>query len=121
MTRILIAEDECDLRKRLSMLLLEEGFETIEASDGAEALRLIENEGQLDLILTDINMPYFSGFEVAEHARAKTPLIPILFMTGDLHLVTGHYIEAPFNCLSKPLKLKAVIDGIQHLLIDLPL
>lgn len=57
MGRVLIAEDERDLREELSTVLTARGLEVLEASDRAEALRLIQECECLDQVLTGINMP----------------------------------------------------------------
>ncbi|MEE9543388.1 MAG: response regulator [Thermodesulfobacteriota bacterium] len=105
--KILIADDETSIREVLSELLSTEGFLVETASDGAEALKLIEKE-TFDLVITDIRMPNMSGPElydtvVKEHSYLKDKVI---VLTGDILgeeakdfiLKSGClYILKPFN------------------------
>ncbi len=80
--RILIVDDERLLRRSVSRMLAESGFEVLEAGDGAEALRVIEGAEPLDVVLTDIVMPTMTGIELAERIAAAHPAVPVVFMTG---------------------------------------
>lgn len=83
MARILIAEDEDTLRNLVARALLQEGHEVLSAADGAEALDLItRDEGQFDLLLTDIRMPLMDGIALALSAARDYPQLVILLMTA---------------------------------------
>ena len=116
MTCILLAEDELELRRSFADLLELEGFDVLEAEDGAEALTHIARSEDIDLLITDINMLRFSGIEVAEHARLKFPSIPLLFMTSDIDLIKSHFIASPFICLSKPSSCATLLKAVRDLL-----
>jgi DNA-binding response OmpR family regulator len=58
------------------------GCEVIEAADGPEGLRLIGQRRALDLLVTDVGLPGLSGRQLADAARAATPALPVLFITG---------------------------------------
>ena len=68
MAKILIVEDEAGLRQGLEINLRLENYETAQAADGEEAIRLFHSE-QPDLILLDLMLPKRSGFEVLDHIR----------------------------------------------------
>lgn len=115
MTCVLLAEDDFELRMSFLDLLDVWGFEVLEAEDGAEALTYIEKIDHLSLLMTDINMPKFTGLEVAENARIKFPAVPILFVTGHERLVEECFIEKPFICLSKPCRSGSLFKAIREL------
>jgi CheY-like chemotaxis protein len=81
--RILIAEDEDTLRNLVVRALLQERHEVLSAADGAEALDLMtRDEGQFDLLLTDIRMPLMDGIALALSAAHDYPELVILLMTA---------------------------------------
>jgi len=83
MARILIAEDEEAVRTLCVRALSGDGYEVLSAADGAEALDLIEHEdGRIDLLVTDIQMPVMDGIALALAAARDHPDLTILLMTG---------------------------------------
>jgi DNA-binding response OmpR family regulator len=80
MTKILIVEDEAGLRQGLEINLRLETFETVQAGDGDEAIRLFHAEHP-DLVLLDLMLPKKSGFEVLDHIR-KVSKIPVILLTA---------------------------------------
>lgn len=83
MARILLAEDEDSLRELVARALKQDGHEVVANSDGAAALdALVRDEGQFDLLLTDIKMPMMDGIALALAASRDYPALPILLMTG---------------------------------------
>jgi two-component system, cell cycle response regulator CpdR len=81
--RILLAEDEDVLRSLISRALLQEGHEVVEAADGAEALdKLTRDQGQFELLLTDIRMPVMDGIALALSAARDHPDLTVLLMTA---------------------------------------
>src|SRR5207302_116877 len=80
MTKILIVEDEAGLRQGLEINLRLENYETSQASDGEEAIRLFHAD-QPDLILLDLMLPKKSGFEVLDHIR-KYSQVPVILLTA---------------------------------------
>jgi two-component system chemotaxis response regulator CheY len=84
MNSILAVDDSVSLRKLLSATLRHHGFEVIEAENGKDALKKLENNA-VDMIITDINMPVMNGFELAEAVRQQKDLahLPILALTTE--------------------------------------
>lgn len=81
--RILIVEDEFLIRLTLAEALSDEGFDVVEAETADEALRLFRNDSGIALLLTDIQLPgTMDGVELARQARAQSPLLPVIYMTG---------------------------------------
>ena len=107
MFRLLIADDEKDERDVIQFLLNKYGFkfDILQASNGKEAVNLLTEE-PVDILITDIKMPFLNGTEVAAKARSINPNIEILFFSGyddfeyvktalSLHAV--NYILKPVN------------------------
>jgi CheY-like chemotaxis protein len=80
--RILVVEDDADLRSALEMLLIDDGFEVVSAEHGGVALRVLERV-QPDAILLDLNMPVMDGETFAHQLRAQYGAeIPIVIYTA---------------------------------------
>ncbi len=79
--RILLVEDEDNLAVSLEYNLNQQGYQVIRAGDGRIALDFIQNS-DFDLIILDIMLPYYNGFELAEMIRSKSPQMPILMLTA---------------------------------------
>jgi CheY-like chemotaxis protein len=82
--RILLVEDERIVREMVKLLLSQDGFTVVEANNGAEALGLFV-QGQFDLVMTDFEMPFVKGNELALKIRQLAPRQPIVMMTGYRH------------------------------------
>jgi len=79
--KILIADDDSILRNELADLLREDGHDVVGASDGGEALRLVERES-FDAALLDLKMPKASGLEVLHRLRVARPGTAVVVITG---------------------------------------
>ncbi len=107
MKKILVAEDEQDLRENIVSLLEIKDFEIISATDGLDALKKIETTIP-DLIISDIMMPYLDGYELLRRTKEniKTKFVPFLFLTAKsdlssirqgMGLGADDYITKPFS------------------------
>ncbi len=83
--KILIIDDSAAIRQSISFILHQEGYETIEAQDGLEALNMLASLESLDLIITDVNMPNLDGIGFIRKARelAAFKFTPILVLTTE--------------------------------------
>ncbi|KJS32278.1 MAG: Fis family transcriptional regulator [Desulfatitalea sp. BRH_c12] len=81
MDTILIVDDEKNYPLILSAVLQEEGFETLTANSGHEALAVLENS-DVDLVLTDMKMPKMDGIELLQRIKAVNPELPVIMMTA---------------------------------------
>ena len=113
-SRVLLAEDDFDLRTLLSAKLQDAGFDVVEASDGGDLLeRLIDGFSQedgaapFDLVLADINMPHFNALDVLVGARRCLATIPVVLMTafGDAHTREQAHRLGATAVLDKPFRL----------------
>jgi len=116
MTKILIVEDEAGLRQGLEINLRLENYETVQAADGDEAIRIFHDE-QPDLVLLDLMLPKKSGFEVLDHIRkvSKAPVILLTARGQETDKVRGlrggadDYVTKPFGLQELFARIDAVI------------
>ena len=82
--RVLIADDDPSIRRMLAVSLREDGYQTVDACDGREALEAMR-AGQADLVLLDLMMPKVSGWEVLTERAAAPELgkIPVIVITAE--------------------------------------
>ena len=120
MARILIADDEESMRQLVARAIAMDGHETVTAQDGAEALEiLVRNNGQFDLLLTDIKMPVMDGIALALAAARDDPDLTILLMTGYAdQRERAHGLDALIHdVIAKPFSLgtmrRAVSDALR--------
>lgn len=79
---ILLVEDEPAIRGLFALSLRKEGYYVIEASNGAEALAVVEQSGRVDLVVTDVVMPIMNGTELAARLRETYPNLCFIFVSG---------------------------------------
>ncbi len=79
--RIMVVDDDASIRRTLNQILSKEGFEVIQACDGAEAVRIWRERGG-DLVITDLHMPRKDGFETIVELLSHSPGIRIIAMSG---------------------------------------
>lgn len=82
MHTILVVDDDKDLRSIVKGVLLFEGFQVLEATNGFEALECLKNE-KPDLVILDLNMPEMNGIEAIVEINAINPSVPIIILTGE--------------------------------------
>ena len=104
--KILVADDEAQIRDLLHLYLEKDGYEVLEASDGMEVLRLIQSE-EIDLLILDIMMPGMDGYRVLHHIRENSN-IPVIILSArsedadkilGLDLGADDYMTKPFQPL----------------------
>jgi CheY-like chemotaxis protein len=118
MARILLAEDEEPLRAMLVRAFASEHTVTA-ASDGAEALdKLVEANGEFDLLLTDIRMPMMDGIALALSAARDFPKLTILMMTGYAdQRERAHGLDALIHdVIAKPFSLAQIRGAVNEAL-----
>ncbi|MEO8199801.1 MAG: response regulator [Gemmatimonadota bacterium] len=116
---ILIAEDENAVRALAAKALRRQGYTVLEAARGAEAMALAEEHSKIDLLLTDVVMPEYSGSELARQLLKLRPAIRVLFMSGYTDEAVIHHgvLTSNFAFLQKPFtpdilarKVRVVLD-----------
>ncbi len=103
---ILVADDSPTIRKFVSISLKVKGFEIIQVSDGMEALEILPTE-QIDLVITDLNMPNIDGFELIRTIRSNEDYkeIPIIILSS---LSSSEEIEKGIQCGANAYLVKTV-------------
>jgi len=114
--KILVADDDRDLRELVGFALTQAGFLAVKAADGPGAVRLFDAEAP-DAVVLDINMPGASGFQVCEAIRARSS-VPIMILTvrseeedlvRALELGADDYLTKPFSPKTLLARLKALL------------
>lgn len=117
--RLLLVEDNDELRELLRSFLENQGYEVLCAKDGKEALRIFENlQRPVDLILTDLVMPYMSGKELVEQARKYQSEVKVLYMSGyvDQKVLDEATQAEGFRFIQKPFGLDVLLKKIRAIL-----
>ena len=117
---VLLAEDETFVRDLAARTLREAGYEVLEAANGLEALRRVDQhrEREIQLLITDVVMPRMSGRELAAAMRSLSPDIKVLFISGyATEAITQHgRLEPGTNFLSKPFTRIAFAHKVREIL-----
>ena len=125
--RVLVVDDEAQVRKPISIMLTKDGYEVIEAADGEEAIRLLnsgDNALMVDTILCDIRMPKINGDEAILYFRSQYPTVPVVVITGypDVELAVSLMRQGIRDYLVKPVSREELLSVIrtsvdQHVLM----
>lgn len=117
MHRILLAEDDEDMRKFLVKALQNAGYDVVSFSNGVDAYGRLKEE-PFTLLLTDIVMPEMDGIELARRAADLDPDLKIMFITGFAAVALNPDNQAPKDAkvLSKPFHLRDLVAEIERLL-----
>lgn len=116
--KILIVDDELKMRILIRDFLRKEGFETIEASNGNDALNLFLEDKEIDLIILDVMMPQMDGWEVCKKIRNYSNSIPILMLTAkstNEDIIKGFQLGSD-DYLTKPFHIQILIERVKALL-----
>jgi two-component system cell cycle response regulator CpdR len=117
MTRILLAEDDHDMRRFLVKALERAGYEVVDFDNGASAWDRLREE-PFNLLLTDIVMPEMDGIELARRATEVDPDLKVMFITGFAAVALNPDSQAPKNAkiLSKPFHLRDLVNEVERML-----
>lgn len=112
MSKILVVDDESNMRFLLRMVFETEGFEVVEAHHGAAALERVK-EDQPDLIVTDLMMPVMNGRDLVHQLRddPETSVIPVVVISASRNVEVAGADAA----LRKPFDLDALLDTVRSL------
>lgn len=113
---ILVVDDETAVRRFASRVLLKEGYEVTEASDGAEALELVEAQGgSFAVVVSDIVMPRVNGVELLQALTVSHPGLPVILMSGYATSALSELgIAAPCGIIPKPFPAERLLAEVQR-------
>jgi len=119
--RILVADDDPQMRRLIKSVLQREGFEVVEAVDGLDALEAVERS-RVDLVILDLEMPRLDGLGVLEELRAqmRTASLPVIVLTAQhgeseekaLDLGAQDYLTKPVQTRSLVARVRAVLKRV---------
>jgi two-component system nitrogen regulation response regulator NtrX len=115
--RILVIDDEAEIRRSVRMILEYEGYDVMEASSGPEGVALAEKESP-DLVFLDVKMPGMDGLEALQRIKAASDSLPVVIISG--HGTVSTAVEATkagaFDFIEKPLASERVLLTIRNAL-----
>jgi PAS domain S-box-containing protein len=116
---VLVVDDEPVVRMLIRDVLIENGYVALEAADGPAALRLLESNVRIDLLITDVGLPGgMNGRQVADAARVFRPALKVLFITGyaENALVGNGHLAPGMEVLTKPFVVATLGNRIREML-----
>ena len=118
-TRILCVDDDRPVQNLVSMHLVLQGFEVKTASNGEEAISLLDNE-IFDIVLLDIEMPKMDGLGVLSHIKTHHIVVRPIMLTGadDVHLLGECARWGAFDYLPKPYNFHELMESIERVLAE---
>lgn len=117
---VLIVDDEPSVRMLVTEVLSELGYRSIEASEGSSALRVLQSDARIDLLITDVGLPGgMNGRQLADFSRVARPALKILFITGyaEKAALGGTPIGQGMGILTKPFAMESLASRIKELLV----
>jgi PAS domain S-box-containing protein len=117
--RVLVVDDEASVRLLIVETLEDLGYTAMEAADGTTALRILQTDVRIDLLVTDVGLPGLNGRQLADAARVARPDLRVLFVTGYAHnaaIGDGGVLEAGMQIITKPFTLDALAGKIRGMI-----
>jgi len=114
---LLITDDDCGLREVLQELFEARGFQSYVASDGEEAIEIVQTRS-IHLVILDMHMPRLTGLETLRRLKRFYQLLPCILMSAELDqrvIAEAQQLNA-FSVLAKPLSLKKITNAVHSAL-----
>ena len=118
--RILVIDDDDDVRQLICKMISSEGFTVLEAANGVEGMKTIRSEPEIDLVITDLIMPEKEGLETIKELRQDFPHIKILAISGGGKIDALNYLSIAKGMgadltLSKPFIKKDLLEAFKKI------
>lgn len=115
--RVLVIDDEAEVRKIVRLALEKNGYDVVEAEDGEKAIETIrsgDNPLLTDVIICDVRMPKINGVEAVAFFREQFPSVPIIVLTGypDMQLATSFIKQGVMEYLVKPVEKEKLVETV---------
>ena len=119
MARVFVIDDEEYVRKTVSLVLKQGGYEIVEAADGEEAIAAIESFPtgfSIQVIICDINLPKVNGYDVISFIRGKLPSVPVIVLTGypDVQGAVSLFNQGVVDYLIKPGRAETLLQAVRR-------
>jgi len=116
--RILLVDDTDSVRMMVREMLVEAGYEVVEAIDATQALLELHSSREIALLLSDVGLPGMNGRELADAARTLRPALPVLFVTGytESAVVRHEFLGEGMALLPKPFSVNDLLRGVRQML-----
>lgn len=116
--RVLVIDDEADVRKSVRLILSKAGYDVIEAEDGEAGVRtarLGDNPLELKAIICDLNMPKVSGMEAIPYFRSQFPSCPVIVLSGagTFERATALLKQGVMEFLTKPIDKEKLLGAVK--------
>jgi len=117
--RLLLADDDLSIRQSLRKLLQNEQYDVVLAANGKEAVEVFQHDpAQVDLVLTDLNMPLRNGWASINRMLEVKPLLPIILLTGMSNQREWAETSHARALVEKPIDVSALLGLIHELLAE---
>jgi two-component system cell cycle sensor histidine kinase/response regulator CckA len=115
-SRVLVVDDDEGIQRFAARALRSAGYEVETASDGLEAIRLVETQPRFDLFVLDVMMPGMRGDELARRLHDRDPAIRVLYFTGyaDQFFTLRPTLREHESVLVKPVTLKGLLEAVSQ-------
>lgn len=115
--RILLVDDTDSVRMMVREMLVESGYQVVEAINAQQALLELHSEREVDLLLSDVGLPGMNGRELADAARALRPHLPVLFVTGytESAVVRNDFLGTGMSLLPKPFSVNELLRSVRQM------
>jgi two-component system, chemotaxis family, chemotaxis protein CheY len=116
--RVLVVDDDPEVRKSVRFILTKAGYDVIEAEDGEVGVATVKSEENpltVNVIICDLNMPKMSGMEAISHFRSQFPSCPVIVMTGagTVEKVTTLFKQGVVEFLVKPIAQERLLGAVK--------
>jgi len=116
--KVLVVDDEADVRKSVRLILSKAGYDVIEAEDGEVGVQTVksgDNPFSLDAIICDLNMPKMSGMEAIPYFRSQFPSCPVIVLTGagTVERANTLFKQGVVEFLTKPIDQTKLLGAVK--------
>ena len=115
--RVLVVDDEADIRKSVRLILTKAGYDVIEAEDGEKGIAAVksgDNPLLLSTIICDLQMPKVNGMEAVAYFRSQFPSVPVIVLsgTGTIDKANTLFKQGVVEFLSKPIEPEKLVASV---------
>src|SRR5262245_10733684 len=116
LSRVLVVDDDEGIRHFAARALRHGGYEVVTASDGSDAIRIVEAQARFDLFVIDLMMPGMRGDELARRLHDRDPEIKVLYFTGyaDQFFALRPKLRENEAVLVKPVTMNEFLEAVSH-------